>query len=154
MRRDLVSAIYGVAFLALIAFLWWEGERQDFTLLAPGVSYDPLFFPRLLLVLGALCAAAIAATGLLRPRVAQPPVRWGLWLGLSALIAGYFWAMARLGFPSATVLFMVAFAALLGYRRWPVLVGFATVTTAVVWYVFTTWLQVPLPVALWLSGIL
>lgn len=153
MRRDLVTATFGIGFLVLVGLLWWEGDRQHFTLLAPGISYDPLFFPRLLLALGGLCAAAITALGLLRPHVAHGELRWGLWLALTTLVGGYFWAMSQIGFLTSTTIFVILFGAVLGYRRWPALIGFAVVTSAVVWYVFTAVLQVPLPVAPWLGGL-
>lgn len=153
MGRDVATALFGAFFLALSAFLWWEGSRQSFTVLGTGIAYDPLFFPRFLLGLGGICAAGILALGLAARRTARAEPRWGLWFGIVLVVAAYFWAMAQIGFPTATVLFVAAFCALLGYRRWLAVALAAFGMTAGVWYVFTAWLHVPLPVSPWLEGL-
>jgi hypothetical protein len=153
MSRDLVTVASGVILLALVGLLWWEGARQSFTVLGAGIAYDPMFFPRVLLALGGLCAAGIVVLGLTAPPEDREEPRWGLWCGLVLLVGGYFWAMAEIGFATATVPFVLAFCALLGYRRWLIAVPAAIGITAAVWYAFTAWLRVPLPSAGWLEGL-
>lgn len=154
MRRDLTTVSFGAVFLAIVAFLWWEGARQEFTVLGDGIAYDPLFFPNLLLVLAGLCAAGIVALGMASRPEAAPQPRWGLACAIVGLIAAFFWAISAFGFPVASPLFIAAFCAVLGYRRWPVVGAAALGITGAVWYVFTNWLQVPLPATSWLEGLI
>lgn len=155
MRRDVTTISFGGVLLALVAFLWWESTRQELTVLGNGIAYDPLFFPRLLLILGALCGVGIVIDGLLgRSSRKASDIRWGLWIAISVLIGLFFWAIGALGFPVSAFLFVLAFCALLGYRRWIVVPVVALLVSLGVWYVFTAWLQVPLPATPWLEGIL
>jgi hypothetical protein len=144
-RRDLVTALFGVFFLAGAALLWWEGSRQDFNVLGSGIAYDPLFFPRLLLGLGGIFATGILILGLTTKNVDRNEPRWNLWFALVLLIAAYFWATVETGFLVATAPFVILFCVLLGYRRWAVTVPAAIGITVLVWYTFTAWLKVPLP---------
>ena len=153
MRRDLTTALYGVVLLLVVAFLWWEGSRQDFNVLGEGVAFDPMFFPRLLMALGALCAAGIAVSGLARRRTETPPVRWGLLAGIVVLSGAFFWAFGAAGFPVAASVFIVAFSVFLGYRDWVAILLTALGVAAGVWFVFTEWLLVPLPASSWLAGL-
>ena len=153
MRRDLATTLFGIFFLAGTAFLWWEGTRHSFSVQGSGIAYDPLFFPNVLLGLGALCAFCIAILGLVKKDSNRNEPRWGLWCALVLLIAAYFWALAEIGFVVATVPFIILFCVLLGYRRWTAIMATATGTTAAVWYVFTAWLMVPLPTSAWLEGL-
>ncbi len=61
------------------------------------------------------------------------------------LIFAFIWLMPRMGFLPSMVLFCVAFLLAVGERRWKVVVGIPTVMTALILYVFTRLLVVPLP---------
>ena len=155
MRRDHATTLFGLFFLAGTAFLWWEGTRHSLSVQeGSGIAYDPLFFPNVLLVLGAVCASCIIVLGLVTKDSDGAEPRWGLLCALVLLIAAYFWAMATVGFVVVTAPFIVLFCGLLGYRRWTAVVLTASGITASVWYVFTAWLKVPLPAPTWLEGLI
>lgn len=68
-----------------------------------------------------------------------------LLLGGMALSAGYVWAITRLGFFTATVLYLAAFIALGGYRRWGVVAAVSVIGTALLLFFFMKVVYVSLP---------
>jgi hypothetical protein len=64
---------------------------------------------------------------------------------VAALTFGYLPVVGRIGFVGTTFLYMLLFAWVLGERRWPRLVLFAILVPFVVYALFSTALQVPLP---------
>jgi len=64
-------------------------------------------------------------------------------MGLSAL---YVWSVTRLGFFTATVLYLVAFIALGGYRRWGVIAAVSVIGTLLLFFFFVRVVYVSLPI--------
>ncbi|HJQ64663.1 MAG TPA: tripartite tricarboxylate transporter TctB family protein [Burkholderiales bacterium] len=65
--------------------------------------------------------------------------------GMGATLA-YVWASQRLGFFLATVVYLIAFMALGGYRRWRVVVAVSVVGTFVLLFIFMKLVYVSLPI--------
>jgi len=70
-----------------------------------------------------------------------------LWrvIGAAVLTFGYLFVVERIGFFGTTLLYMLLFALVLGERRWPRLVLFTILVPLVVYVLFSTALNVPLP---------
>jgi len=120
----------------------------------------PSTFPKVLSVLGALVALVILL-GLEKPagEADAPEIdhrrltdyNLGQALALIALMAGYALALRPLGFLAATVLFLVVAAAILGERRFAVLLPVAAIAAGFIWYLVQEVLGIflsPLPVFL------
>ena len=65
--------------------------------------------------------------------------------GMGATLA-YVWASQRLGFFLATVVYLIAFMGLGGYRRWRVVVAVSVVGTFVLLFIFMKLVYVSLPI--------
>ena len=88
--------------------------------------------------------------GAMKGRASELEKRLGgadLWrvIGAAVLTFGYLFVVERIGFLGTTLLYMLLFALVLGERRWPRLVLFATLVPLVVYVLFSTALHVPLP---------
>lgn len=69
----------------------------------------------------------------------------GKFLGLWAVLLGFFVFMPELGFPLGAFLALVGMGWLLGERRWPVIVAGSLVVTVVLYFAFAKGLGVRLP---------
>ncbi|WP_336744026.1 tripartite tricarboxylate transporter TctB family protein [Aureimonas altamirensis] len=112
-------------------------------------ALQPSFFPRAVLVLLGLAAAAVLATGRIRkdsiPLVSTPRDEWLQLLRVLATVIAYFACIRLIGFQLASMLYVPATALAVGFRR-PLLVaavalGFPVCT----WAVFRYGLGVMLP---------
>jgi hypothetical protein len=115
------------------------------------------WFPRVvaqasLALLGAALAVQWVGRRRARPRVPEAPappppdaIPWGAAL---AAQAAYVLLIILLGFPLATLAYLVAGPLQMQYRRWPVLIPYAAVLTAAVVGSFLYLFNVRLPVGL------
>lgn len=148
----MISLAYGYA-----AYFTMDG------LLAPFMKFNPIWpstFPKVLSVL-AVITAAVIVLGLEKPSVAEAEresamvrISSGNWqqaLGLLALMVGYALLLRPVGFLLATVGFLTFGAALLGERRFFILVPVAAIAAGIVWYLVQGVLGIylkPLPAGL------
>ena len=139
------------AMLAFCLFALWQSLLLSLTdRLGPG----PGFFPFWLALIGALLAVALLfITFREQADPADADVRilpYGAggkrWLAIVALLAAVTVVMEFIGFRIAMLVFNVALVIALGERRWWIIAVFAVVGSYGVHYVFTTWLDVLLPV--------
>ena len=65
-----------------------------------------------------------------------------------ALQAGYLAAVFLLGFPIATLMYLIACPRLMGYQRWKILFPYAVLLTSAVFLAFATVLHVRFPAGL------
>lgn len=70
----------------------------------------------------------------------------GILLGGMAISALYVWSVTRLGFFTATVLYLVAFIWLGGYRRWGVIAAVSVIGTLLLLFFFMKVVYVSLPI--------
>lgn len=146
--------------VAGVAFLLFWGALAIYTALLPGkphasLSYDPIFFPALLMALGIVFALIIIGQGIAAERrpaaVAHPPEiphDMRRVLALVVVVGIYFAVMPICGFLVTSALFIPVFTLILGYRNWPVMVALAILGPAAVWLVFTYGLKAPIPTLL------
>ncbi|MEX0729771.1 MAG: tripartite tricarboxylate transporter TctB family protein [Aquisalimonadaceae bacterium] len=147
-----LDILYGAVFLAGAAFLYWIAVETGIT--ARRIASDPMWYPKVLLVLMLLCSGWLIVRGVLsRQRDHVGGLEWrrlAVTLVLSTLSLLFF---ARLGFVLMSLILVPVLSWSLGYRRpWPVVlttVGF----TAVVWCGFTYGLGItpPAPDFIYLS---
>jgi putative tricarboxylic transport membrane protein len=139
------------AMLAFCLFALWQSLLLSLTdRLGPG----PGFFPFWLALIGAVLAVALLFTTFLEPKgPADADVRilpygaGGLrWLAVVVLLAAVTIAMDLIGFRLAMLAFNAALVIALGERRWWIIAVFSVLGSFGVYYVFTTWLDVILPV--------
>ncbi|MBX3502112.1 MAG: tripartite tricarboxylate transporter TctB family protein [Alphaproteobacteria bacterium] len=139
--------------LAFCLFAAWQSWLLPLTdRLGPG----PGFFPFWMALIG-----VVLAIGLLVATVGEPaaaPVDGeaerilpsgpgaGRWFAIVLMLAAAAAAMEVLGFRITMLAFNAALAVALGERRWWVIALFAVLGSVGVFYVFTTWLDVLLPV--------
>lgn len=144
----------GLAVLAASLALFWGTlglERH------PMVPVGPGFYPRLVLGITALMAAALLILDVRRRRhrAAEVPggAHYALVVAAFGVFALYVVSLPWLGFRAGTFLFIAAMQATLepprGARRWIVLVVVAVVATAAIYLVFERYLHVLLPRGLW-----
>jgi hypothetical protein len=143
----------GLASLAasLVLFAMTLGLKDS-----PLVPIGPGFYPRIVLGITAVLAAALLASDFLGKEDASPKktdANYRL-VFIVFLISGvYIGALPFLGFRISTLLFVAALQATLepprDARGWVVVAATALSTTAVTYYVFETYLQVLLPRGRW-----
>ncbi len=136
------------AMLAFCLFALWQSLLLSLTdRLGPG----PGFFPFWLALIGAVLAVALLFTTFREPADAEirimPHGAGGKrWLAIVLALAAVTAVMDFTGFCIAMLVFNVALAIALGEKRWWIIAVFAVVGSYGVYYVFTTWLDVLLPV--------
>lgn len=146
MKRDYTTALFGVVFLVIAGLLHFQGKALSFRNVGGGISYDPLFFPSLLLGVIALLSVFLII-GSLFSRLPSNTNGYNYpALLLGTLITGfYFLTLKWVGFIPASIIFMIAFMLLLQYRRFTSLLLCAFMIPLVTWLTFTHVLNVPLP---------
>lgn len=122
----------------------------------PMVPVGPGFYPRIVLGVTAVLAAALVLFDLLsKNRAPQAKGRYGLVVAVFAIFGVYVGLLPYLGFRIATVLFVAGLQATIeppkGARGWVVVAITAGVTTVVAYYLFETQLNVLLPRGRWTS---
>jgi putative tricarboxylic transport membrane protein len=137
--------------LAFCLFAVWQSYLLPLTdRLGPG----PGFFPFWIAIIGTLLAIGLLVTTFAEPRqaadgdVAVLPIGPGSarWFAIVLMLAAAAAAMEFAGFRITMLLFNAALAIALGERRWWVIALFAVFGSFGVYYLFTTWLDVLLPV--------
>jgi putative tricarboxylic transport membrane protein len=149
MSRD---GITGLAVLAasLVLFGLTLELKQN-----PLVPIGPGFYPRVVLGITALLAAALVVLGFAGARQAPKTeaVNYGLVLAVFAIFGLYVGALPLVGFRLSTLVFVAALQAVLDFpgnrKGWIVLAVTALVTTAVTYVVFEHTLHVLLPRGRW-----
>jgi putative tricarboxylic transport membrane protein len=143
----------GLAVLAASLVLFWLtlGLQGN-----PMVPIGPGFYPRIVLgVTAVLAAALVVADWLAKKRPARPrgSPGYGMVASMFALFGLYAGALSFLGFRIATLLYVAAATALLepprGARGWVRVALVALLTTAAVFLVFERYLLVLLPRGRW-----
>jgi hypothetical protein len=147
----------GLVVLAFCAVLWWLtlGIRGN-----PLVPIGPEFYPRIVIGFTAALATLLVVADLVAHRLrrsARPApaarLNYPLVAATFAAFGGYVVALPWLGFRSATFLYVLVAAALLGRPRdaqgWAKLAVLAVVTTLVTYLVFERYLTVLLPRGRW-----
>ena len=122
---------------------------------SPLVPIGPGFYPRIVLGITAVLAAALVAFDLFaahRPASGEG-ANYGLVLAVFVIFGLYVGALPWLGFRISTLLFVAALQSVLDppktRRGWIVVAVTALVTTAVCYIVFERYLQVLLPRGRW-----
>ncbi len=140
------------AMLVFCLFAIWQSLLLSLTdRLGPG----PGFFPFWLALIGAVLAVALLITTFREaadPSVAETRILphgdgGKRWLAIVVLLAAVTVAMEFVGFRIAMLAFNAVLVIALGERRWWVIAVFAILGSFGVYYVFTTWLDVLLPVS-------
>ena len=129
----------------------------------PLVPVSPAFYPRIILGVTAVLAAALVAVDVAAHRMGRALPAKGGWRSANhglvvlefAIFAAYTVALPYIGFRIATFAFLVAMQASLdrprNARRWAIVLAVALGATAVIYAVFDVYLRVLLPRGLWLE---
>jgi putative tricarboxylic transport membrane protein len=140
------------AMLVFCLFAVWQSLLLSLTdRLGPG----PGFFPFWLAMIGAVLAVALLITTFREAahpadsetRILPHGEGGKRWLAIVVLLAAVTLAMEFVGFRLAMLVFNAVLVIALGERRWWVIAVFAILGSVGVYYVFTTWLDVLLPVS-------
>jgi len=139
------------AMLVLCLFAVWQSLLLPLTdRLGPG----PGFFPFWLALIGTGLAVALLVTTFreaadpadAETRILPHGPGATRWLAIVVLLAAVTLTMEYVGFRLSMLVFNAALVIALGDRRWWVIAVFAFLGSFGVYYVFTTWLDVLLPV--------
>ena len=142
----------GLAALAASLALFWATLDLKPN---PLVPIGPGFYPRIILGLTAVLAAALIAFDFFRPKEPGVPsgANYALVIVVFAVFGLYVGALPALGFRISTFLFVAALQATLdpprSARAWIVVAVSAFLTTLVSYYLFERYLQVLLPRGRW-----
>ena len=140
------------AMLVFCLFAMWQSLLLSLTdRLGPG----PGFFPFWLALIGALLAVALLVTTFREAadpsdgetRILPHGEGGKRWLAIVVLLAAVTVAMEFVGFRIAMLVFNAVLVIALGERRWWAIAVFSILGSVGVYYVFTTWLDVLLPVS-------
>jgi putative tricarboxylic transport membrane protein len=145
--------------LAFCLFAAWQSWLLPLTdRLGPG----PGFFPFWMALIGLVLAVGLLVVTALEPATAPAAAPDGdgdgrilphgpgasRWLAIVVLLAAAAAAMEFAGFRLTMLVFNAALAIALGERRWWLIALFAAAGSFGVFYLFTTWLDVLLPVGM------
>jgi len=137
--------------LVFCAFATWQSLLLSLTdRLGPG----PGFFPFWLGLIGAALAVALLITTFRDPvdpteantRILPRGTGAMRWLAIVGALVAVTLVMDYVGFRLSMLVFNVALVVALGERRWWLIAVFAGLGSYGVYYVFTTWLDVLLPI--------
>lgn len=151
---------FSVILVAASVFLLWTAYGiSGFSSLSSAGAY-PMAATVVLVVTGLLnlLAALRAPAGARAPgesRVGQfvRQITPGIVVAFSAAITAYMLLLDKLGFVTASYLFLVGSMWLLGSRRWVMNLVVSALSLAVVYVVFHTVFTVVLPSGTWLQGV-
>ncbi len=135
MPRCMSDLVGGGVLLGASAVLYAQTVGKGFA--HAEIARDPVWYPRLILVLLALASLGLIVRGLAGPadKGAQAPL-WGRFLAVAAAVTAYFLLFDVAGFLLASLVFLPAMTVLLGYRR-PLVIGLvAVIFVGLVWYCF------------------
>ncbi|MEX5728724.1 hypothetical protein Ga0609869_002077 [Rhodovulum iodosum] len=139
------TSLSAAAFLIFWGAMWLWAATSSLGGQGGQLAYDPLFYPRALIFLGLVLAAAVLIYGLwtgASDRSGQDTRSALMAMGLSA---GFLLTLKPLGFFLSSAIFMAAFALTFGYRRPLILAATWVATAGFVWLAFTEGLRAPLP---------
>ena len=133
--------------LILLGICLVYGYTAWFTMdgsLAPFMKRNPIWpstFPKVLSVLGIL-ACVIILLGLEKSEIKEAEIDYrrlgdyhlGQAVLLLALMVAYAPCLRPLGFLLSTSLFLILGSAILGERKWPLMILIAALATGIVWY--------------------
>lgn len=146
MQRLNATTLSGGFFLLFWVGLWTYADQLTVNGRGGPISYDPLFFPMLLIQAGAVLSLVVLVTGLMKPQPAFRGSFFGRKIAAAMLIVGaYLLLLKPVGFLLSSVAMILALGSLLGFRRPVVLALVAVGGTALVWVLFTQGLKAPLP---------
>ncbi|MBO6775376.1 MAG: tripartite tricarboxylate transporter TctB family protein [Marinibacterium sp.] len=133
--------------LILLGICLVYGYTAWFTMdgsLAPFMKHNPIWpstFPKVLSVLG-IVACVIILLGLEKSEIKEAEIDYrrlgdyhlGQAVLLLALMVAYALCLRPLGFLLSTSLFLILGSAILGERKWPLMILIAALATGIVWY--------------------
>ncbi|MGB1387620.1 MAG: tripartite tricarboxylate transporter TctB family protein [Paracoccaceae bacterium] len=133
--------------LILLGICLVYGYTAWFTMdgsLAPFMKRNPIWpstFPKVLSVLG-IVACIIILLGLEKSKIKEAEIDYrrlgdyhlGQAVLLLALMVAYALCLRPLGFLLSTSLFLILGSAILGERKWPLMILIAALATGIVWY--------------------
>ena len=149
MRRGVLSAIFGGAFLLGAAALWWESTSEKYAFTGTGTVKNAVFYPRILLIGVFILATVVVVRGLVRR---GEPVERSDWLTLAGMVvvtSAYTLLLPQIGFLFSSVLFVAVLPVLLGYRHLFVVLPLAVIFPSLTWYIFWITLKMSLPKSPW-----
>jgi hypothetical protein len=139
--------IVAIVLIGIALFLFTKtGNFIDKNSVAP---ISAAFFPRFILIALIICSLWLAIRSKM-PHVQFPELRGTSVAG--SMIVGYVLLINPVGYFITTPLFLFAFPAAIGYRKWGWLTGLAVGGTMFSYFVFYKILGVPLPMGM-LEGI-
>jgi putative tricarboxylic transport membrane protein len=141
------DGIAGLVCLAGSLVLLWASRALPQPALVP---IGPGFYPRILFGVTAVLSAGLVVTDLLRrDRQASAPATYRLVLLTFAIFTAYVFALPKLGYRVATLLFVAVLQATLDpprtARAWVLLAALAVGAMLLTYYVFEIYLHVLLP---------
>lgn len=135
MNPRLSNLIGGGALLGVSVLLYSQSigtglEREE-------IARNPIWYPRLLLILLAIAAVFLILRSVIRsPGPAEADPAWGRLSAAAAVVAAYFVVFNEIGFVISSLLFLPLFSILLGYRRYFVTAVVAILLVIALWYLF------------------
>jgi len=136
--------------IIFVASLWYTSEALKMPLIAgkaPGSGWLPL----ILGILMALLSALLFVSARRRPASQDKNVEWpkgtglinnvGILVGLALSVA----LLELMGYLISTFVFMLGMLFLLGRYNWKFATVMAAASTAILFWVFKVWLEIPLP---------
>lgn len=149
MSRDRITGLAALAASLFLFYLTLDLKTNPLVPIGPG------FYPRIVLGITAVLAAALVVFDFLGAKQARKreAINYGLVLAVFAIFGLYVGALPFIGFRIATFIFMAALQTTLDFPRnkkgWIVVAVTALVTTVVTYIVFEHYLHVLLPRGRW-----
>lgn len=138
-----------LAFLMLAAVLLRESFSEDYHLSRASMAMGPAFFPRIVLFLILGLGGLVIFDTLRQGKDAADTSGFWRVLGLIALTILHSVAMDWIGFVLASIPYIAASSAVLGYRRWAIVLPVAVIYAFAVWALFQKVLLIILPASPW-----
>ena len=135
MRLRVSELIGGGAFLIFTIVFWLQ--TTDLPVRYSGVAENPIWYPRLLLILCGTASLLLIIRGILGDKDSPIPLPLIIkLLPVLVVLAVYFWFFERLGFMVSSLIFTPLSILVMGYRRLGITFGFAVVLVVAIWLLF------------------
>lgn len=149
-----MDVAFGAIMLFLAVALLFETTRPQYAgIESLNYGFPPSFYPRILLSFWTVLSVIVIVRGLRDRRSPAQGTQVSLRLvGAIAVTAGYVWLLGQAGFLISTILFVLTFLVVVGYRQWLIIAAVTAVFPVSAWWLLNGPLRLVLPTSPWFAG--
>ena len=146
-------AVFGGVLCLVAAGLLLHTYDPHYEEMGIGAEFGPMFYPRILLILWIGLAIGLIVEAVIGGQPSVDRQRWGMLIGILALVSACTFLLGAIGFLFAALLFSFIACLFLGYREPIGLVLTGLIFPFCTWYLFHQILMIRLPTSPWFTWV-